>query len=80
MFYLTIKIPKSEEITLFKYKIDQSLQKILAVKMKNKNLIAIVEKKNKEGEVVRDFINTNKIKKSNPWILIDYYKSKIKFT
>ena len=61
------------------FKIDQSFKRVLAVKLDNKDLIAIAEKKNKKGEIIKEYISTDKIKKINPWILIEYYESKIKF-
>ena len=61
------------------YKIDESLNKVLAVKKDENNLVAIVRKLHKNGEVTKELIITDKLKKLNPWILIEYYESKIKF-
>ena len=61
------------------FKIDNTMKRVLAVKKDDNNLVAIVEKNGKRGEISKEFIKTDKLKKVNPWILIDYYESKIKF-
>ena len=58
---------------------DQSLEKILTVKLDNKALIAVVERRLKTGKTLKEIMNTEELKKTNPWILIDYYEGKIKF-
>ena len=61
------------------FEVDQSLEKILTVKLDNKALIAVVERRLKSGRVLKEIMNTEELKKTNPWILIDYYEGKIKF-
>ena len=59
--------------------IDKSLKKILSVKKEENGIVAIVEKENKNNKITKEIISTNDLKKSNPWMLIDYYETKIKF-
>ena len=59
--------------------IDDSLDKILAIKLEKNELIGIVERRDKEGKVYTEKISTEDIKKINPWILVDFYESKISF-
>ena len=61
------------------FQVDQSLEKILAIKLENNNLIAVVERRTKEGEINKEIMSTEDLKKTNPWILIDYYENKIRF-
>lgn len=61
------------------FQVDQSLEKILAIKLDNKNLIAVVERRMKNGKIDKEIMSTEDLKKINPWILIDYYEDKIKF-
>ena len=76
-----IKMKKLEEnekdIAL--YKIDEKLEKILAVKSEKNKLIAIVQKRAKNGNLYKEIMSTADVKIANPFILIDYYHSKIKF-
>ena len=59
--------------------IDDSLDKILAIKLEKNELVGIVERRDKEGKVYTEKISTEDIKKINPWILVDFYESKISF-
>ena len=61
------------------YRIDYSLEKILAVKLENNELKAVVERRKKGGKLYREIMSTEEVKKYNPLILINYYQSKIKF-
>ena len=61
------------------FEVDQSLEKILTVKLDNKALIAVVERRLKNGRIFKEIMSTEELKKTNPWILIDYYEGKIKF-
>ena len=61
------------------FEVDQSLEKILAIKLENKGLIAVVERREKNGKTNKEIMTTEEIKKINPWILIDYYEDKIRF-
>ena len=42
--------------------------------------MTVVNKLNENGELIKDYILTNELRKSNSWILLDFYESKIKFT
>ena len=42
--------------------------------------MAVVDKMNPGGEIIKTFIPTEELRKSNPWILLNFYESKIKFT
>ena len=42
--------------------------------------MAIVEKMDECGNINKVSIPTEELRKINPWILIDFYESKIKFT
>ena len=46
--------------------------------MENKNLIAVVEKKN-DGKKNQELLSTKDLRILNPWILIDYYENRINF-
>ena len=60
--------------------IDDSLKNVITVKQQNQKLMAVVNKLNENGELIKDYILTNELRRSNPWILLDFYESKIKFT
>ena len=62
------------------YPINDSLKNVCTVKMKNGKLEALVEKLNENGEIEKTYIETSELRKTNPWILLDFYESKIKFT
>ena len=62
------------------FQVDQSLEKIIAIKLENNNLIAVVERRTKKGEINKEIMSTEDLKKTNPWILIDFYENKIRFT
>ena len=59
--------------------IDKSLKKILSVKKEKNGIVAVVEKEDKNKKITKEIISTNDLKKTNPWMLIDYYETKIKF-
>ena len=61
------------------FEVDQSLEKILTVKLDNKALIAVVERRLKNGRIFKEIMSTEELKKTNPWILIEYYEDKIRF-
>ena len=42
--------------------------------------MAIVEKMDESGNINKVSISTEELRKINPWILINFYESKIKFT
>ncbi len=62
------------------YIIDDSLKSVFTVKQQNQKLVAVVEKLNEEGNVEKVYIPTEELRRTNPWILLNFYESKIKFT
>ena len=62
------------------YKIDDSLKCVKSIYRKDGKLVASVEVLNKSGGIDKERIETDKLRKINPWILLDFYESKIKFT
>ena len=62
------------------YKVDYSLKKVIRVKKSEGKLIAVVEKIGEKGEKSEENIPTDELRKINPWILLEFYESKIKFT
>ncbi len=74
------KPPVSEKKDESTYVIDDSLKKVLTVKQQNQKLMAFVEKLEVNGEITKTYIPTEELRKTNPWILLDFYESKIKFT
>ena len=63
-----------------KYIIDDKLKSVVTVKQENQVLIAVVEKANDHGVIEKIYIPTEELRKINPWILLNFYESKIKFT
>ena len=63
-----------------KYNIDDSLKKVTTVRKRDNKLMAVVVKMNEFGATTEIEVETNKLKYDNPWILLDFYESKIKFT
>ncbi len=74
------KPPVNEKRDESTYVIDDSLKKVLTVKQQNQKLMAFVEKLEVNGEITKTYIPTEELRKTNPWILLDFYESKIKFT
>ena len=70
-------IPPSEICQ--KYKIDDSLKRVKTVRKKNEKLMAVIEKMKDNGDLEEIEMETNRLKTVNPWILLDFYESKIKF-
>lgn len=62
------------------YKVDNSLINVATVKKQNGKLMAIVEKLGENGQKFKTYIPTDELRKINPWILLQFYESKIKFT
>ena len=60
-------------------KAKESSEKIISVSLEKHDLIALVEKKENNGNIITEKINTKELKKKNPWILINYYESNIIF-
>ena len=69
-----------EEDTSRKYNIDESLKKVTTVRKKDNKLMAVVLKMKENGITEEIELETNTLKYDNPWILLDFYESKIKFT
>ena len=69
-----------EEDTSRKYNIDDSLKKVTTVRKKDNKLMAVVLKMKENGITEEIELETNTLKYDNPWILLDFYESKIKFT
>ena len=70
----------NENNNILTFDIDGSLKKVLTVKKQNEILMAVVEKMKENGEIIKAYLSTEDLRKSNPWILLDFYESKIKFT
>ena len=66
--------------SILTYNIDNSLIKVVTVKKHDQKLMAVVDKKQENGEIVSAYLPTEDLRKANPWILLDFYESKIKFT
>ena len=62
------------------YTIDDSLKNVVTVKQQNQKFVAVVDKMNDQGDIIKEYIPTEELRRSNPWILLDFYESKIKFT
>ena len=54
-------------------------EKIISVNFENGDLIALVERKEKDNKTKKEKIKTKDLKKTNPWILVNYYESNILF-
>ena len=63
-----------------KYNIDETLEKVTTVRKREDKLMAVVRKNLGNGTYENIEIETNILKSDNPWILLDFYESKIKFT
>ena len=69
-----------QEDNVRKYIVDNSLEKVSTVRKRDNKLMAVVKKKKSNGEYEEVEIETIKLRNENPWILLDFYESKIKFT
>ena len=58
--------------------VDERLKKVITVQIRQGRLVAVVDKIDKD-ETFRNNIPTEDLRKMNPWILLDFYESKIKF-
>ena len=63
-----------------KFIIDDSLKNVVTVKQKNDRLMAVVDKLDANGEINKIYIPTEELRRTNPWILLNFYESKIKFS
>ena len=62
-----------------KQKIEEDV-KIVKNNLEQGRLMAVTEKRLKNGEITKEYISTEELRKLNPWVLLDFYESKIKFT
>ncbi len=62
------------------YKVDGTLKDVITVQNNNGQLMAIVDKVDEKGEIFKTYISTKELRKINPWILLSFYESKIKFS
>ena len=60
--------------------IDDNLKNVITVKQEDNILKALVERIDENGEIKKELISTEELRRTNPWILLDFYESKIKFT
>ena len=74
----SINLEENEYIR--KYIINDSLKSVTTVRKKENKLIAEVKKLKPNNEIEDIEIETSRLKTENPWILLDFYESKIKFT
>ena len=74
------KINIKENINEKKYVIDNSLVRVITLKLEEDDYIAKVEKKDQNGNISVIYIPTKELRLKNPWILINFYESKIKFS
>ena len=74
----SINLEENEYIR--KYIINDSLKSVTTVRKKDNKLIAEVKKLKPNNEIEDIEIETSRLKTENPWILLDFYESKIKFT
>ena len=61
------------------YKVDNKLKNVITVKKVDGQLTAVVSKLQDNGEIIKTYIPTEELRKINPWILLKFYESKIKF-
>ena len=54
-------------------------EKIISINKENGELTALVERKDEKGKIKKEKIKTKDLKKTNPWILINYYEYNILF-
>ena len=73
----SINLEENEYIR--KYIINDSLKSVTTVRKKENKLIAEVKKLKPNNEIEDIEIETSRLKTENPWILLDFYESKIKF-
>ena len=69
----------SNNINLNEYKIDNRFMKVSTIKVIDNQLYGIV-KYNNNGIIEERKILTSELKKVNPFILIQFYESKLKFS
>ena len=62
------------------FTVNANLRNVITVKQQGQALVAIVEQIDENGNINKISIPTETLRKTNPWILLDFYESKIKFT
>ena len=62
------------------FEVKDDFKHVLTVKMQQGKLMAVVEKYLENGVTTKIYISSKELRKLNPWILLDFYESKIKFT
>lgn len=81
-----INLPPKEKETINQeeaknvFIIDSGLKEVITVKMQGGKLMALVDKNEANGQTSKSYISTEELRKTNPWILLNFYESKIKFT
>jgi hypothetical protein len=63
-----------------KYIIDESFKNVVTVKQKDEILMAIVDKSDSNRKIRKTYKPTEKLRKTNPWILLNFYETKIIFS
>ena len=74
------KVNANENPNENNYIIDDSLKNVVTVKQENQKFVAVVEKLNPNGDLIKTYIPTEELRRTNPWILLNFYESKIKFS
>ena len=59
--------------------VDNSIEKIVNVSKEEGDFIAEYLKKDINGNYIKNKMKTKELKKINPWVLINYYESRIRF-
>jgi len=59
--------------------VDDTIEKILNVSKEDGDFIAEFLKKDINGDIIKEKMKTKELKKINPWVLINFYESKIRF-
>ena len=59
--------------------IDRSIKKVISVRLDKNLIVAVVEKVEKNGKIIKEMMSTKDLRRINPFILIEYYEGKVKF-
>ena len=74
-----IKNKKKNSIEGEKIIIDRSIKKVISVRLDKNLIVAVVEKVEKNGKIIKEMMSTKDLRRINPFILIEYYEGKVKF-
>ena len=74
-----IKNEKKNSIEGEKIIIDRSIKKVISVRLDKNLIVAVVEKVEKNGKIIKEMMSTKDLRRINPFILIEYYEGKVKF-